>query len=146
MVAEPSRGLRRGPQPGTAGVGRAYDRRTMSPALLLMILVAMLLALVPVWRLHVAGWPLRSLFTAWILYAAGILAAVRFAGPVRFLVPILVLAYIAPFVAGPERLSRVLSGRRDRGVIIDVTPMPAPGLPAPPETTTPARDDDEAGP
>jgi hypothetical protein len=126
---------------------RAYDRREMSAALLAMILVASLLALVPVWRLHVAGWPLRSLFTAWVLYSAGIFAAVRFAGPVRFLVPILVLAYIAPFVAGPERLSRVLNGRRDRGVIIDVTPVPAPSLPEPPETRPPPGwDDEDAGP
>ncbi|MEW6223407.1 MAG: hypothetical protein AB1627_02135 [Chloroflexota bacterium] len=105
----------------------------MSPALLATILVAVLLALVPVWRLRVAGWPPRSLFTAWILYAVGIFIAVRFPGPVRVLVPILVLAYVAPFVAGPERLSRVLNGRRGGGgVIIDVTPRPAPELPEAP--------------
>jgi len=47
--------------------------------------------------------------------------------------PILVLLYVAPFVAGPERLARVLRGRRpDQGVIIDVTPRPAPRLPEPP--------------
>lgn len=103
----------------------------MSPALLATILLAALLALIPVWRLRVAGWPPRSLFSAWILYAAGIFVAVRFPGPVRILVPILVLAYVAPFVAGPERLSRVLNGRRGGGVIIDVTPRPAPGLPDP---------------
>lgn len=114
----------------------------MSPAFLLTFLVATLLALVPVWRLHVAGWPLRSLFTAWVVYAAAIFAAVRFPGPVRFLVPVLVLAYVAPFVAGPERLSRVLNGRRrePHGIVIDVTPRPAPGLPEPP-----ARDDGAAG-
>lgn len=106
----------------------------MSPALLATILVAALLALIPVWRLRVAGWPPRSLFTAWILYAVGIFVAVRFPGPVRILVPILVLAYVAPFVAGPERLSRMLNGRRGGGgVIIDVTPRPAPELPDPSE-------------
>lgn len=106
----------------------------MSPALLATLLVAALVALVPVWRLHIAGWPLRSLFTAWVLYAVGLFIAVRFPGPVRVLIPILVLAYVAPFVAGPERLTRALSGRRPGGgVIIDVTPRPAPGLPEPPE-------------
>lgn len=115
----------------------------MSPAFLLTFLVATLLALVPVWRLHLAAWPLRSLFTAWVVYAAGIFIAVRFPGPVRVLIPILVLAYVAPFVAGPERLSRVLNGRRPEapGVIIDVTPRPAPGLPKPP-----ARGDGADGP
>jgi hypothetical protein len=103
----------------------------MSPALLVILLVAALLAMIPVWRLRVAGWPPRALFTAWLLYAVGIFVAVRFPGPVRILVPILVLAYVAPFVAGPERLSRVLSGRRGGGVIIDVTPRPAPRLPDP---------------
>jgi hypothetical protein len=114
----------------------------MSPALLLTLLVAGLVALIPVWRLRVAGWPPRSLFTAWVLYAVGIFVAVRFPGPVRVLIPVLVLAYVAPFVAGPERLTRVLSGRRRSGVIIDVTPRPAPGLPEPPsngEDEPPAR-------
>jgi hypothetical protein len=111
----------------------------MSPALLLTFLVAGLVALVPVWRLHVAGWPARWLLTAWVLYAVGIFVAARFPAVDRFLAPILVLAYVAPFVAGPERLSRVLNGRpRSHGVIIDVTPRPAPGLPEPP-----AREPDE---
>lgn len=116
----------------------------MSPALLATLLLAGLIALVPVWRLHVAGWPSRSLLAAWILYAVGLFVAVRFPGPVRVLIPILVLAYVAPFVAGPERLSRVLRGRPEPpGVIIDVTPRPAPGLPEPPEP--PEKGDDGTG-
>jgi hypothetical protein len=113
----------------------------MSPALLLTFLVATILALIPVWRLRVAGWPVRPLFIAWVVYAAGIFVAVRFPGPFRILIPILVLAYVAPFVAGPERLSRVLSGRRREppGVIIDVTPRPLPGL------RPPADESDDAG-
>jgi len=39
----------------------AYDARAMSPAFLLTFLVATLLALIPVWRLHVAGWPLARI-------------------------------------------------------------------------------------
>ncbi len=107
----------------------------MSPVILLAFLIAGLLALIPVWRLHVAGWPARSLFTAWVVYAVGIFAAVRFPGPIRYLIPILVLAYVAPFVAGPERLSRVLNARREpRGVVINVTPRAPTGLPEPPRT------------
>ena len=56
-----------------------------------------------------AGWSL-----AWLLYAAAIFAAVRAPLATRFLLPILVLAYVAPFVAGPERLTRVLRGREPR--------------------------------
>ena len=68
--------------------------------------------MLPVWRLRVAGWPARWLLAAWLVYSLGIILAVRFAGGFRFLLPILVLAYVAPFVAGPERLARVLRGRR----------------------------------
>lgn len=104
----------------------------MSPALLLTFLVAGLLALLPVWRLHRAGWPSSWLAAAWFVFALGIFVGVRFPGPFRLLLPILILLYVAPFVAGPERLSRVLGGRRaNPGVIIDVTPRPAPGLPDP---------------
>lgn len=104
----------------------------MSAALLLTILIAGLVALLPVWRLRVAGWPPRTLFTAWVVYAVGVFVGVRFPGPFRLLIPVLVLAYVAPFVAGPERLSRLLNGRgHGGGVVIDVTPRPAPGLPKP---------------
>jgi hypothetical protein len=123
-----------------AGGPLAYDPG-MSPAVLLLVLVGCLLALVPVWRLRVAGWPPGSLFTAWVVFAVAIILAGRFAGPLRFLLPILVLAYVAPFVAGPERLSRVLGGRRPpERTIIDVTPKPAPGRP------DSGGDDDDDGP
>jgi hypothetical protein len=115
----------------------------MNPALLAMILVAMLIALLPVWRLRVAGWPLRSLLIAWLLYSAGVFAVLRVPG-LRLLVPILVLAYVAPFVAGPERLSRVLNGRPRGGVVIDVTPRPAPGLPEPGDEDGAPGDEDGA--
>ena len=60
----------------------------------------------------------------------------------RFLLPILVLAYVAPFVAGPERLARVLRGRRrEEPAVIDVTPKPAPGLPEPEPEPPPADGD-----
>lgn len=116
-----------GPRPGTA-----YDPR-VSPALLFVLLVAALLALLPVWRLNVAGWRPGVLVAAWIAYAVSIILVLRLPGPSRFLVPILVLAYVAPFVAGPERLARVLGRRRPAArPVIDVTPAPKPGLPEPP--------------
>lgn len=118
----------------------------MSPAILLTFLVAGLLALLPVWRLHRAGWPAGTLFSAWVAYAIGIFVGVRIPTASRFLLPIVVLAFVAPFVAGPERLSRVLRGRRPTpGVVIDVTPRRAPGLPPPPRSpASPRAEDDEA--
>ncbi|HEX5828156.1 MAG TPA: hypothetical protein VFY23_11575 [Candidatus Limnocylindrales bacterium] len=102
----------------------------MTPLLLVMILGAALIALIPVWRLRVAGWPRRWLVIAWVVYAVAIFVAVRAPGPSRFLLPILVLAYVAPFIAGPERLARVLRGPGEAPrPIIDVTPRPPTSLP-----------------
>ena len=104
----------------------------MAPLLLLSLLVAGLAgaaAGVAAARRRLAG-PLAGV--AWILYAIGIFAVLRLPG-LRLLIPIVVLAFIAPFVAGPERVSRVLAGRRTTpGVVIDVTPRAAAG---PPEAT-----------
>jgi hypothetical protein len=100
------------------------------PVLLLIVLVAGLVGLLPVWRLRIAGWPTGWLVLAWALYAASIFLAVRAPLATRFLLPILVLAYVAPFVAGPERLTRVLRGRGEPPrPVIDVTPSAAAGLP-----------------
>ena len=116
----------------------------MSPTLLLVILLALLLAMLPVWRLRVAGWRPGVLFWAWLAYAVALVVVLRLPGPGRFLVPILVLAFVAPFVAGPERLTRIFGPRTPPArPIIDVSPRPAPGLPEPPEDETPG--DDEPG-
>jgi len=116
----------------------------MSPGLLLVLLVALLLALLPVWRLFRAGWRPGILFGAWVVYAVAILLVLRVPGPSRFLVPILVLAYVAPFVAGPERLTRVLGPRAPKPrPIIDVTPVSRLPLPGPPDGVTPGADPDE---
>ena len=59
------------------------------------------------------------------------------------LLPILVLAFVAPFVAGPERLTRVLRGRGEPPrPIVNVTPHPPTSLPP----GTPTDDDAAAGP
>jgi hypothetical protein len=101
----------------------------MPPLLLAVLLVAALIALVPVWRLRAAAWPRRWLVVAWFAYAATIVFAIRAPAASRFLVPMLVLAFVAPFVAGPERLTRVLRGRRDPDrPVINVTPRPPSGL------------------
>ena len=101
----------------------------MSPVLLLVLLVAALIALIPVWRLRVAAWPARWLALAWLAYAATIVFAIRAPAASRFVIPMLVLAFVAPFVAGPERLTRVLRGRPDAPrPVINVTPRPPTGL------------------
>lgn len=99
----------------------AYDPLAMSPALLLTVLVVGLLALIPVWRLNRAGWSSRWLAATWVALAAALLVVVRAPAAGRFLVPLLILAFLAPFVASPERVARLLR-REPRGIVIDVTP------------------------
>jgi hypothetical protein len=104
--------------------------RAMPAAVILVLLLAGLLALVPVWRLRVAGWPPAWLFASWVAYAVMILVVMRFVTLTRFVLPVLVIAYVAPFVAGPERLARLLGGRRTEPPrpVINVTPAPPPAL------------------
>ena len=98
----------------------------VSPQLLALALGLGLLVLLPARRLQRAGWSGRAIG----LYVVGIwlvafLVAIR---PVatRLVIPILLVAYIAPFVAAPERVVRALRrGRRGDPPpppIKDVTP------------------------
>jgi hypothetical protein len=103
----------------------------MPAAVLLVLLLAGLLALVPVWRLRAAAWPPAWLFAAWLTYAVLILVVMRFATLTRFMLPLLVVLYLAPFIAGPERLARLVPRRpvEEPRPVIDVTPQPAASLP-----------------
>jgi hypothetical protein len=96
----------------------------VSPALLIALLVAGLLALLPVRRLRAADWPDGWLQTAWLVLFA--LTAIVLLAPItgRFLAPVLLVLFVLPFVIGTERLRR-LAGRppaSPSGVVIDVTP------------------------
>lgn len=100
-----------------------------SPALLALVLFASLLAMVPVWRLHRAGWSRGTLFTCWLLYAIGIVVGLRVPSAARILLPVLVIGFVAPFVAVPERLTRLLGRRPATRPMKNVTPPTPPGLP-----------------
>jgi uncharacterized membrane protein YedE/YeeE len=112
-------------------VPEPYHRRVLLPApwLLALALVLGLLVLPAARRLQLAGLSGRSigLYTLF-LWLLALAVAIR-PGVTRFLIPILIVAYIAPFVAGPERIARVTRrGRRGppgpppRPPIKDVTP------------------------
>ena len=78
------------------------------PWLLALGLVLGLLVLLPARRLQLAGLAPRTIGTfALMLWALAILVAVS-PGAMRILVPILLIAYLAPFVAAPERVGRAL--------------------------------------
>ena len=80
------------------------------PWLLALGLVLGLLVLLPARRLQLAGLPPRTIgMLALILWALGMLVAVS-PGGARVLIPILLVAYLAPFVAAPDRVGRILRG------------------------------------
>ena len=86
-----------------------------APALLAVGLILGLIILLPARRLQLAGFRGRAIgLYAACLWALAFFLAMR---PVaaRFLIPILLIAYLAPFVAGPERLSRIVQRRPGRG-------------------------------
>lgn len=92
------------------------------PELAVILLVAAIfgLALLPTRRLFVSGWttrPLAAYFAA--LFGLGLLLALT-RGRIGFLLPILVLAYVAPFITARQGI-RAVRGRLGVGVK-NVTP------------------------
>ncbi len=107
------------------------------PALLAVGLVLGFLVLIPARRLQLAGFSGRAIGAyAAGLWALSFLVAVRPVA-IRVLVPILLVAYIAPFVVAPGRLARIVRRGQPRG--------PAEGPPAPPIKNVTPPDPDEPG-
>jgi hypothetical protein len=111
------------------------------PEFLALGLVLVLLVLVPARRLQLAGFGARTIGAyATSLWLLGLVVAIR-PGLLRILIPILLVAYLAPFVASPEALDRIVRrGGRGRGApkppppggrppIKNVTPPDEPGAP-----------------
>ena len=116
----------------------AYDRRVIIPPWLLAVgLVLGLLVLLPARRLQLAGLSGRSIgIYAVLLWLAGLLLVARPAGA-RFLVPIALLAYIAPFVAAPEVVGRVLRRGRPRNPPADPPRPPMKNVTPPDDPAAP---------
>ena len=113
-----------------------------TPALLAVGLALGFLVLLPARRLQLAGFAGRSIgLYASALWALAFLLALR---PVatRFLVPILLIAYLAPFVVAPGRLGRIV--RRGRGPI--GTGRDDDALEPPMKNVTPPGPDGPTGP
>ncbi len=98
------------------------------PAYVALGLLLALLVLLPTRRLYLAGWSQGWLATYYLIVLGLALLVAELRGPARFLVPILVVAYLAPFVTAREGLARLLGGPR--------APTP-PQRPTPPKDVTP---------
>ena len=88
-----------------------------APALLAVGLVLGLIILLPARRLQLAGFSGRAIgLYAICLWALAFFLAMRPVPVVaRFLIPILLIAYLAPFVVAPGRLSGIVTRGKGRG-------------------------------
>ena len=83
-----------------------------APWILALAIALGLIVLVPARRLQLAGLSAMAIGAyAALLWGLGMFVVIRPIG-IRFLLPILLILYIAPFVASPDRVARVLSRRR----------------------------------
>ena len=104
------------------------------PWLLALGLVLGLLVLLPARRLQLAGLAPRTIgLLALTLWALAMLVAISPDGA-RILIPILLVAYLAPFVAAPERVGRILRRGGSSGRPVDTKP--------PIKNVTPPQSDD----
>ena len=110
-----------------AGIGEpeAMDRHpsrsprtipAMSPTTLALVGLVALLVLIPTRRLQLAGWRRESLTTYFLAVWLMGVAVAAMPAPARFLIPLLLVAYLAPFVTLRDGLDRLLGRPRvDRG-------------------------------
>ncbi len=106
----------------------------LSPGFLALGLLLALLVLVPTRRLHLRGWTSSRLATYYVAVVLLGLLVAELRGPARFLVPILVIAYLAPFLTIRDGLARLLGRPRHR------PPGAGAGRPAPRNVTPPDAD------
>ncbi len=91
------------------------------PWLLALALVVGLLVLVPARRLQLGGFSARTIGSyALVLWLFAMVIAIS-PGATRILIPMLLVTYLAPFVAGPDTVRRVL--RRPRPIEPPAPPM-----------------------
>lgn len=76
--------------------------------------------LIPTRRLQLAGWTPRSLAAYYVTVVGLALLVAWLHGPTRFLVPILLIAYLAPFITARAGIDRLLG--RGGGDPRNVTP------------------------
>lgn len=102
------------------------------PWLIALALGLGLLVLIPARRLRAAGLSSGSVgLYALALWGLAMLVAIR-PGATRIVVPLLLLAYLAPFIAGPDVIGRLLRRQPARPPIKNVTPPDPPPLPREP--------------
>jgi hypothetical protein len=77
-------------------------------ALAVLAIVLAALVLIPTRRLYLAGWRGPALWAYFVIVVGLGLLIAELRAPARFLVPILVVAYLAPFVTARAGIDRLL--------------------------------------
>lgn len=113
----------------------------LAPEFLALGLVLVLLVLIPARRLQLAGFGARTIGAyAASLWLLGLVIAIR-PGVLRILIPILLVAYLAPFMASPEAVGRIVR----RGGSIGRGPKAPPSDGRPPIKNVTPPDDPAPG-
>ena len=119
----------------------------IAPEFLALGLVLILLVLIPARRLQLAGFGARTIgaYTA-SLWLLGLVVAIR-PGLLRILIPLLLVAYLAPFIASPEALNRIVrrGGRGGSGGRSGAPRTPRSGGRPPIKNVTPPDEPGAAG-
>ena len=98
------------------------------PWLLALALGLGLLVLIPARRLRAAGLSRNAVgLYVLVIWGLAMFVAIR-PGATRIVIPLLLLAYLAPFIAGPDWLGRVLRRRQPPPSIKNVTPPDPPEI------------------
>jgi hypothetical protein len=92
-----------------------------SLAFVVLIVVIGLLVMIPTRRLFLAGWTPSALTAYFLVVGALALFVAELRGPARYLLPILVVAYIAPFITARDGIARL------RGRLGGAPPAPRDG-------------------
>ena len=118
----------------------------VGPEFLALGLVLVLLVLIPARRLQLAGFGARTIGAyAACLWLLGLVVAVR-PGLLRILIPLLLVAYLLPFIASPDALNRIVRRGRRGGVGRGGGPTtPPPGARPPIKNVTPPDEPGAAG-
>jgi ABC-type xylose transport system permease subunit len=93
-------------QSGLPDIGRIIAEMSSLAVVLLIVAVA-LLVLLPTRRLFLAGWSSPALTAYFLIVVALALFVAELRGPARYLIPILVVAYVAPFVTARDGIARL---------------------------------------
>ena len=120
----------------------------MSPVLLAIALVLFVVLLAPAGRLRQSGWPAQAAAAYLAVMILLGLVVAELPGPARYVVPIMVLAYVTPFVAARMGFNRPRIPRQPTVTVErpEIKQVHGPSRDVPPDRPKSSADADEGRP